>query len=197
MGRVGVLGGSFNPVHRGHLHVARLAREAETLDTVLFVPADHPPHKGASTLVAVSHRVAMLQTALEDEPDFALCDIELQRGGPRYTVETLAALARSYPGRGLTFIMGADSLADLPGWRDPERILTEHAVIAVDRPGFDPKGLDPGLVRRVRMVTGNPLAISSTGVRERAAAGLSIRDLVPRGVDAYILEHGLYRDPVR
>jgi nicotinate-nucleotide adenylyltransferase len=135
----------------------------------------------------------MLQTALEEEPDFAVCDIELRRGGPRYTVDTLDALARSYPGRRLTFIMGADSLADLPGWRDPERILSEHAVVAVDRPGFDPGALDPGLAGRVRLVTGNPLAISSTGVRTRAAAGLSLRDLVPRGVDAYIARHGLYR----
>jgi nicotinate-nucleotide adenylyltransferase len=193
MGRVGVLGGSFNPVHLGHLHVARLAREAADLDTVLFVPAERPPHKGAAALAPAEHRVAMLQAALEDETDFALCDIELQRGGPRYTVDTLDALARSYPGRGLTFIMGADSLADLPGWREPERILAEHTVIAVDRPGFDPGSVDPGIAARVRIVTGNPFAISSTGIRGRAAAGLSIRDLVPCGVDAYIARHGLYR----
>jgi nicotinate-nucleotide adenylyltransferase len=195
MGRLGVLGGSFNPVHLAHLHVARLAREAGGLDEVLFVPAARPPHKAAAALAPAPHRLAMLQLALEGESEFALCDIELHRDGPRYTVETLDTLARSYPGRRLTFIMGLDSLADLPGWRDPERILESHAVIAVDRPGLDPKAVDPGLAGRVRIVTGNPLAISSTRVRERVAAGRSIRELVPHGVDTYIAEHGLYRDP--
>ena len=193
MGRLGVLGGSFNPVHLGHLHIATLAREAEALDEVLFVPAADPPHKDRTGLAPAEDRLAMLKIALEDEPDFALCDIELQVGGPRYTVETLEALSRAHPDHSLTFIMGLDSLADLAHWREPERILANHTVVAVARPGLDPANVDGRLTETVRLVTGNPLAISSTQIRERLAAGKTVRHLLPPGVHAYIEEHGLYR----
>ena len=123
----------------------------------------------------------------------SLSEIELRLGGPRYTVETLATLSRESPDSRFVFILGMDSLRDLPGWRDPERILSEHGVIAIDRPGMPPVDLDPLWADRVRPVSGNPFAISSTVIRERVAAGKPIRHLVPREIEAYILERGLYR----
>jgi nicotinate-nucleotide adenylyltransferase len=135
----------------------------------------------------------MLRLALESEPDSVLSEVELEPSGPRYTVETLGVLQKAYPGESLTFIMGLDSLLDLPEWREPERIVSRHEVIVIDRPGFAPQDMDPRWMARIRMVTGNPLAISSSGIRNRVASGLSIRHLVPPRVDAYIAERGLYR----
>lgn len=194
MARLGVFGGSFNPVHLGHLHIALLARESQGLDAVIFVPAAHPPHKTPGALAPASDRLDMLRAALEGEGSSRISEIELEPGGPRYTVETLRALGKSYPGDRLTFIMGSDSLIDLPGWKEPERILQEFGIIAVDRPGFDPGRVEERWWKGVRVVEGNPLAISSTGIRERLRAGLSVRHLVPAPVNAILEERGLYRD---
>lgn len=193
MPSVGVFGGSFNPVHRGHLFIAQLAREAASLDEVLFVPAARPPHKEGEELAGAVHRLAMLRAALKDEPGTVVSGIELEEGAPRYSVDTLTRLAERRPDARLTFVMGLDSLHDLPRWREPERILAGWDVIAVDRPGVDPAGLDPAVTARCRVITGNPFAISSTGVRDRVARGLSLRHLVPEAVEAYIAAHGLYR----
>lgn len=197
MNRIGVFGGSFDPVHRGHLFVAQLAREAAGLDRILFVPAAHPPHKAGAVLAPAAHRLAMLRSALEDESGTGVSTVELADGGPRYTVDTLAALRDEHPGAELAFILGMDSLGDLPGWREPERILAETEVIAVDRPGCPVPEVPAGWRKRVRMVTGNPFAVSATAVRSRIAAGLPVRHLVTAGVEAYILQHGLYRDAAR
>jgi len=193
MSRLGVFGGSFNPIHRGHLHAAILAREAEGLDEVIFVPAAVPPHKEASDLAPPGDRMAMIRAALAEEPGASVSGVELEPGGPRYTIDTLLRLRERHPGSELRFILGLDSLIDLPGWREPERILSEFGVIAVDRPGLDPAGVDPVWRNRVRVVGGNPFAISSTGIRERVAAGRSIRHLVVAGVERHIREQGLYR----
>ncbi len=193
MPSVGVFGGSFNPVHRGHLYIAQLAREAASLDEVLFVPAARPPHKDGEELAGAAHRLAMLREALADEPGTAISEIELEEDGPRYSLDTLTLLSERHPGAQLSFIMGLDSLHDFPRWHEPERILAKWNVIAVDRPGVDPAGLDPAMTARCRVVTGNPFAISSTAVRERAGRGLSLRHLVPEPVEAYIAAHGLYR----
>jgi len=190
--RLGVLGGSFNPVHLGHLHAALLSREAARLDRVLFVPAARSLRKPGLALAPAFHRTAMLDLALESEPGCEVCGIELEPEGPAFTVDTLDALRQRYAGARFHFILGLDSLRDLPNWRDPDGILTRHAVIAVDRPGCDPGEVDPGLAARVRLVRGNPLAISSSLVRERAAAGLSLRHLVSPGVEAYLTEHPIY-----
>ncbi len=190
---LGVFGGSFNPVHWGHLHVALLAREASGLDAVLFVPAASPPHKPGRDLAPALHRLAMLRLALAGEPGAEISEIELEPGGPRYTADTLDRLAAARPGVELHFILGFDSLRDLPGWRDPEGILARHRVIAVDRPGIDRSALPPDLAARCRLVEGNPFAVSASGIRARAAAGRSIRHLVPPEVERYILAEGLYR----
>lgn len=193
MARIGVLGGSFNPVHRGHLHIALLAAESASLDAVLFLPASCPPHKTASSLAPEADRLAMLERALETEPAAAVSRIELEPRGPRYTVDTLDALQTRRPGDALRFIMGWDSLRDLPSWRDPQGILDRHGIIAVDRPGTPAADPDSDLARRCRLIRGNPLAISSTQIRDRAGRGLSLRHLVPERVAEYIESRSLYR----
>jgi nicotinate-nucleotide adenylyltransferase len=193
MERLGVFGGSFNPVHWGHLHIALLAREAARLDRVLFVPAASPPHKEASALAPAPDRTAMLAAALDEEPGTAISDLELRPDGPRYTIETLTRLRDEHPGAQLPFILGLDSLRDLPTWREPKRILREFGLIVVDRPGLDPAALPPDFLTGIRWVGGNPFAISSTAIRERVSRGLSIRHLVPPAVAAVIEERGLYR----
>ena len=194
--RRGVFGGSFNPLHRGHLYAALLALETESLDQVLFVPASCPPHKSSEALAPARDRLAMLEAGMAGEPRFAISSIELEPDGPRFTIETLEALAGIYPQESLSFIMGMDSLVELPTWREPERILKEFQVIAVDRPGLDPDLRDLKLGGRPRLVTGNPFAISGTTIRERVARGLSIRHLVPEPVEQYIIGRGLYRTPL-
>ncbi len=193
-GRLGVYGGSFDPVHWGHLHVALLAREAADLDEVLFVPAARPPHKPDRDLSSGEHRLAMLGEALAAEPRTSISTLELEAGGPRYTVDTLSRIRAERPDAEVHFILGLDSLRDLSTWREPERILGENRLIAVNRPGLDRGGVDPALAARCRMVEGNPFAISSSEVRRRVAAGLDIRHLVPGPVAVYISKHGLYRN---
>ena len=192
MQRVGVLGGSFDPVHWGHLHIALLARESAGLDRVLYVPAAAPPHKPAKALTRAADRRAMLERALEDEPHSEICDLELNPEGPRYTVDTLDALAAMHPDWELSFILGMDSLNELSTWKDPEGLLARYRVIAVNRPGENAIASVPWESRVLR-VSGNPFAISSRAIRERIARGQSIRHLVPPAVAAYVAEHHLYR----
>ena len=193
MASLGVIGGSFDPVHRGHLFIALLAREAAGLDEVLFVPARRPPHKPDRAMAPPNDRLAMLKLALRDEPASRLSSIELEPDGPRYTVDTLSRLRETHPGTDLSFILGFDSLRELVHWREPDRILDEFRVIAVDRPGVDPSVIPDRVRRRCLLVEGNPFAVSSTVVRARVARGLSIRHLVPDAVAAYIERRGLYR----
>jgi nicotinate-nucleotide adenylyltransferase len=193
MARVGVLGGSFNPVHVGHLHMALLAREEAGLDRVIFVPARRPPHKTDAELAPPSERLAMLRAALVGEERAEVSTLEMEEGGPLYTYETLRRLRNTLPGEEIRFVMGLDSLLELPGWRDPERIVEEFGVIVVDRPGCPlPPPEDPWLAR-CRLVEGNPFAVSSSLIRERVADGRSIHHLVPPPVEAHIRAQGLYR----
>jgi len=193
MERVGVLGGSFNPVHLGHLHMALLAREEAGLDRVIFVPARRPPHKADGELAPPAERLALLHAALGGEEGCEVSTLELEANGPRYTIETLRRLRDLRPEEQLHFVMGLDSLLELPGWRDPERIVKEFGPVVIDRPGCPrPDPADPW-VARCRFVEGNPFAISSSLVRSRIAAGRSIRHLVPPPVEDYIREHRLYR----
>jgi len=193
MTRLGVLGGSFDPVHWGHLHIALLAREAGALDRVLFVPALHPPHKEDRELAPPADRIAMLELALASEPGTEISQVELDPDGPRYTAQTLQALREQTPNTELSFILGVDSLRDFPHWREPERILSLASLIAVDRPGLDPATVTDTVQERALLVRGNPFAISSSVIRERVAEGRSIRHLVPPEVEVYITSRGLYR----
>lgn len=197
--RLGVFGGTFDPVHYGHLLLAEQCREQCRLDEVLFIPAGTPPHKLSQTIAPAAARLAMLQLAVGGHNKFRVNGRELQKVTPSFTVETLAELHAEDPERELYFLMGADSLRDFPTWREPERIL-ELATLAVVNRGDQPAP-DLAPVRdllegrggsRVKLVTMPAVDISSSDIRRRAGDGESIRYLTPRAVECYIATHQLY-----
>lgn len=199
--RIGILGGTFNPVHLGHLILAQDACELFELAKVLFVPCAQAPHKSATVLASSEHRLAMLQAAIEDDPRFEVSDLELQRGGISYSVDTVRELKSRQPHAELCFIIGSDSLAELHLWKDVETLLTLCRFMILSRPGTD----DETGWRQVRRLpspwpdrllaqsrTGHRVEISSSNIRHRVAEGLSIRYLVPPAVEMYVVEHHLY-----
>jgi nicotinate-nucleotide adenylyltransferase len=194
--RVGILGGTFDPVHIAHLRLAEEARECLRLDEVLFLPAGDPWRKSSRPIAAAAHRLAMLRLAVGDNADFGISDLELRRPGPSYTADTLAALAGERLDDEFWFIVGADALADLPNWHEPERIV-EHAMLAVaprDLQEANVAALNvPGIAARIVTFPMTRLDISATDIRDRVAAARSIRYLVPPEVERYIAEHRLYR----
>jgi nicotinate-nucleotide adenylyltransferase len=194
--RVGILGGTFDPVHVAHLILAEHAREALALDEVLFIPAGEPWRKSGRTIAPAEHRLAMLRLAVEGNEAFGISDIELRRSGPTYTADTLESLAGERLDDEFYFIVGADALADLPSWHEPARIVA-HAVLAVaprELQEVNVAALNlPGLAARIEAFPLPRVDISSTDIRARVAAGASIRYLVPETVGRYIREQGLYR----
>lgn len=197
--QIGVLGGTFDPVHFAHLRLAVEAREQLGLDRVLFVLAPRPWRKAGRAITPVERRLAMLRLAIENNDSLALSTVEIARAGPTYTVETLAALQAEFgAGTGLHFILGADALRDLPQWREPQGILALSKLAVAKRPGRRLPSLTmletliPGISDRIESIVLPQLAISSTELRHRAAAGRSLRYLVPDAVAAYIERHNLY-----
>jgi len=196
--RLGLFGGTFDPVHLGHLVLAEQCREAAGLDRVWFVVAGSPPHKpGGRT--AVAHRLEMVRIATAGHPAFEVSEVEARRPGPHYSVETLRAVRADRPGDELFFLVGADSLVDLPTWREPEAIARLATVVVVNRPGVDrvapqsPPGDFGPDARPILAVTVPPIGIASHDLRRRLAEGRSVRYQTPRGVEAYIDAQGLYR----
>lgn len=193
---VGLMGGTFDPIHLGHLAIAEEAREALELERIIFVPAARPPHKLRVEVTAVEHRIAMVELAIEDNEAFELSLIEVDRPGPSYTVDTVEALAA---GAEVTVILSAETFAELPSWHEPERLFDAARVAVVPREGYpapDPAWLAatfPGRESRVTYMYGPHLGVSSTDIRARVAAGRSIRYLVPDAVEAYITSNQLYR----
>ncbi len=196
---VGIMGGTFDPIHVGHLAVAEEAREALVLDRVLFVPAGQPPHKLPGSVTPARDRVAMVELAIAGNPAFELSTLEIERVGPSFTVDTVEAVARADPGATLHLILSAETFAELPTWHEPERLFEAARMAVVPREGYpapDPAWLGrafPGREDLVDYLEGPRLGLSSTALRARVAAGRSIRYLVPPAVEAYIAEHQLYR----
>jgi nicotinate-nucleotide adenylyltransferase len=184
--RVGVFGGTFDPVHVGHLAIALAALESVPLDRVLFIPARRSPLKDRDPLASVTDRVAMLEAAIASEPRFALSRFELDRDGVSYTVDTLEALRSEGE---LFLILGSDALADLARWRAPDRIRELATILVAARPGAP----EPDPMHRARAFDAPRLDISSRELRARAARGMSLRYLVPDAVWEHITSHGLYR----
>jgi nicotinate-nucleotide adenylyltransferase len=204
--RVGVLGGTFDPVHYGHLAIAEQVREALALDRVLFVPAALPPHKLDEEVAPAADRAAMVELAIAGNPAFAMSEIELRRVGPSYTSDTLASLAdeaaRQGVARELFFILSVEALAGIGTWHEPRRVLELARLAVVPRPGAplpsssELEAMLPGgaaSLDRAVCVETVPLANSASDVRARVARGGSIRYLVPPAVEAYIRDHRLYR----
>jgi nicotinate-nucleotide adenylyltransferase len=196
---IGLMGGTFDPIHVGHLVIAEEAREALSLARMLFVPAARPPHKPASEVTAVEHRVAMVELAIADNPAFELSRVEVDRAGPSYTVDTVEQLAAESD---VTMILSAETFHELPTWHEPDRLFAAARVAVVPREGYpapDPvwlAGAFPGREDRVIYLDAPHLGVSSTDIRARVAAGRSIRYLVPAGVEAYIVANNLYQPNV-
>ena len=200
MKSIGVLGGTFNPIHNGHLTVADEAMGRLGLDEVWLLPAGRPWMKEGEPVAVDEHRVRMLQLAIEGKPVFRLSTLEIERPGPTYTVDTMVRL-RDFLEKGdeLYFILSWGTLAQMPQWKEPARLSEMCRLVAVPRPGLsspDLRSLDeiiPGLSRRVILLDKPLIDISATEIRRRVARGMDIGQLVPAAVARYIKEQGLYR----
>jgi nicotinate-nucleotide adenylyltransferase len=202
MMRIGILGGSFDPVHFAHLLLAETCREQCRLDEVHFLPAAAPPHKMHRTLTAASHRLAMLHLAVAGHQAFRISPLEIERGGVSFTFESLRELTRRHPDATLFFLMGADSLRDLPMWREPAEICRLAIPVVVRRAGAPEPDLavlrDIASPERLEEIRENQdempvVDFSSTAIRRAVGAGRSIRYQTPRAVEKYIETNGLYR----
>ncbi|WP_165246361.1 nicotinate-nucleotide adenylyltransferase [Paludisphaera soli] len=195
--RLGIYGGTFDPIHLGHLILAEQCREACELDRVWFVVANEPPHKRGAKRSAVHHRIEMTRLAIAGHAAFEVSEIEASRPGPSYSVETLAQIREQRPEDELFFLIGGDSLVDLPTWREPGKIAAMATIVVANRPGSDveppptsPFGPD---ALPLRLVSIPPIGVASQDLRARLAEGRSIRYMTPRSVEAYIEAHKLYR----
>ena len=199
--RVGILGGTFDPIHDGHLAIAAAVRDALGLSGVVFIPAGIPPHKPGQAVSPAADRRAMVELAIAGDPTFRVSSIELDRPGPSYSVDTLAALAGGTgEPRALEFILSAEAFAGFPSWHQPARILELARLAVVPRAGarpFDAAWLDqhlPAWQDRVDFVDGPRVDVSASVIRDRVRAGLSISGLVPPAVADYIAAHRLYTE---
>jgi nicotinate-nucleotide adenylyltransferase len=209
--RIGVLGGTFDPLHLGHLRAAEVVRDAMRLDKVLFVPASTPPHKALPPVTEAEHRFGMLKRALSDEPFFEVSRLELDRGGRSYTIDTLEALAAASRDSRFFFVTGTDAFSEIRTWKSWEKLLYAHWFVVHERPGFPieavqevlPEGissrvlegseLEPGTEPRVLFLRRPMLQVSSTEIRQSIRENRSIRFLAPDAVADYIRENRLYR----
>jgi len=198
--RVGVFGGTFDPIHLGHLAAARSILATLKLDKVIFVPAGQPWLKAGMLVSPVQDRVEMLRLAVARRRVFELSTIEADRPGPSYTVDTMETLQRqSGSESALFFLLGSDALMDIAKWKEPQRLIQLCQLVAFARPGFGLPTMEaleataPGVSQRVVFVEVPQVNIRATDIRRRVAEGRSIQRLVPRAVERYILEHGLYR----
>ncbi len=200
--QVGVFGGTFDPIHLGHLILAEQCREQAQLEQVLFVPAALPPHKRDQALTSFAQRVEMLSLAISGHAAFRIDELEKDRAGASYTVDTLTQLHTTRPGDEFFFILGSDSVRDLPLWYKPRQILELATLLVVaraDYPTFSAEelraalGLNAEFPLRYQIVDAPLITIASRDIRQRVTEGRSVRYMIPRAVEAYIKEKGLYR----
>lgn len=220
--KLGLLGGSFNPIHRCHLSIARSARQILQLDRILFIPTGDPPHKPSGTLAAARHRYRMVQLAIQDIPEFTLTDIEIRRPGKSYSIDTVRAVQEEYgPAATIFFIIGLDAFLDLPSWKNAEHLLASCRFVVLSRPSVTFRtlasiplfhaipeqamvALDTTEQERVDVALANggaltflrlpPCEASASEIRKRLQEGSSLANLLPPPVESYILREGLYRE---
>ena len=197
--KVGIFGGTFDPIHTGHLIVAEEARVRLKLDEVLFIPAGQPWFKAGQRITPAHHRLAMVELAVGSNPYFRPSDMEVIRPGPTYTADTLLELRHRMGSQAMIYlILGTDSLGELHRWHQPQRLFDMATLVAVSRPGyqdFDSSTLDdicPGAAEKVMTLSGPLVEITGADLRQRVAQGLSIKHLAPDSVEAYIHKHRLY-----
>jgi nicotinate-nucleotide adenylyltransferase len=198
--RIGLLGGTFNPIHLGHLLIAQDALEQLALDRVKFIPSATPPHKTVGALASERDRIRMIELAIRRDRRFEMDDLEIRRGGISYSVDTLTELRRRHPQADFFFIIGADSLRELHLWREAQRVVRLCTFVTVPRPGFEARPvvdrrLDAASRKRLRqhVLAGHTCDIASREIRARVASGRPIRYLVPDAVTEYIRRRRLYQ----
>ena len=219
--RLGLLGGSFNPVHDGHLAIARQTREALGLDQVLFIPTSQPPHKPNNSLAPAQDRYEMVRLAIASNPTFAISDVEIRRPGKSYTIDTIRLLQQEYGAQTqLFFLIGLDAFLDFPSWRDPQTLLKLCTFVVLSRPGLSFRSLstvallppipypslsdlDADRISRIEAPIGThgliclklpPSAVSASDIRARIRQGLPAANQLPPLVESYILHHHLYQE---
>lgn len=219
--RLGLLGGSFNPVHNGHMAIARKTREALGLDQILFIPTSHPPHKQNGSLAPAQDRYEMVRIAIASDPSLAISDVEIRRPGKSYSIDTIRLLQQEYgPHTQLFFLIGLDAFLDFPSWREPLTLLELCPFVVLSRPGLSFRSLstvallppipqtsladlDAGRISQLDVPLGTqrltclhlpPCAVSASDIRSRIRAGLTVANLLPPLVESYILHHHLYQE---
>ncbi|MCB9079523.1 MAG: nicotinate (nicotinamide) nucleotide adenylyltransferase [Anaerolineaceae bacterium] len=200
MAKIGIIGGTFDPIHSGHLLIAELARDSLNLERVLFVPAGDPPHKQSAAKTAAHHRCRIVELALEDNPAFELSRVDLDRPGPHYSIDTVALIRSQFnlAADDCYFIIGSDSLADLPSWRQPNEFIAACRLAVAHRPEYRPDIATlaeklPGIGSRLDWVEILLVEYSSSMIRRRIKAGQSVRYQTPANVIDYLYQHQLYR----
>lgn len=219
--RLGLLGGSFDPVHNGHLSIAQQTREALGLDQILFIPTSHPPHKPHDSLAPVHHRYEMVRLAIASAPSLVISDVEIRRPGKSYSIDTIRLLQQEYGAHTqLFFLIGLDAFLEFPSWRDPLTLLQLCSFVVLSRPGLSFRSvstisllppipassltdLDEGRISRIEVPLGKqqmtclrlpPCAVSASDIRVRIRQGLPVANLLPPLVESYILRHHLYQE---
>lgn len=219
--RIGLLGGTFNPIHNGHLAIAGQTREALGLDQILFVPSSHPPHKSNGSLAPVQDRYEMVRLAIASDASLAISDVEIRRPGKSYSIDTIRLLRQEYGAQTeLFFLIGLDAFLDFPSWRDPLTLLELCPFVVLSRPGLSFRSLstiallppipdhsltdlDTGRIshlevslreQRLTCLQLPPCAISASDIRSRVRRGLPVANLLPPLVESYILQHHLYQE---
>jgi len=198
----GIFGGTFNPIHNGHLIIAETILVEKNLDEIIFVPSAKPPHKNNTSIIAPNLRLEMLKLATIDDDRFKISDIEILRDGYSYTIDTMEFLSKKYPYKNLFFIIGADNIPNISNWKRPDDLIKIFSLIIAQRPDFDsveklidetplPKSLKNKLKKSI--VSTPLIDISSTLIRDRRFNGKSIDKLVPKKVNAFIMDNGLYK----
>lgn len=198
--KIGIMGGTFDPIHMAHLLLAENARVQFHLEQILFMPSATPPHKDHRLVSPMEHRKAMVQIAIESNPNFVYSDLELRRAGITYTSDTLEALHEEYPDTEFYFIMGADSLFAVDAWHQPEKIFQRAAILAGNRSEVPLENiyrqieyLEERFDGKIGLIEMPDIAISSSEIRKRCANGASVRYYVPEAVHQYLENHQLYR----
>ena len=188
--KTGILGGTFDPIHQGHLALARAAKKQYRLDKILFIPALIPPHKtGRRDMTPAPYRYRMVEMAISNEPDFEVSDIEFNRPEISYTVETLRDLKKRHPKDEFFLITGSDTAAEIPGWREPEEIFRMASILVARRPGFEAGAA----AKEIQWIDMPECPVSSSAIRERLAAGKPAGEtMLPPAVEAYIHKMKLY-----
>ena len=196
--RLGIMGGTFNPIHYGHLLCAEQARCKFHLDEVVFVPSGHPPHKQAPDIAAIEHRYLMTVLAISTNPFFSVSRTEVDRKGKSYAIDTIRCFLDTYKKYNprLFFITGSDAVMEILTWRKPDQIMDLATVIAASRPGYDFNRLKDAVgqarFKKLKLMQASALAISSTDIRTRVRDGRPIKYLLPESVEQHIMKHGLY-----